>query len=158
MAKKNQRLFALLLIFIMIISTACGSSEEIKQPANVNSDSSVTTTAEPDDSTSESIEEETVANEITIAETVLYDANDVKVTAIDYEDGWMGPEVKVLIDKAYAHCKQILEENADKLQQVVAFLLENESMTGAQFADCMEGAEIRKDGDMSLFDSFKEEE
>ena len=98
MAKKNQRLFALLLIFIMIISTACGSSEEIKQPANVNSDSSVTTTTEPDDSTSESIEEETVSNEITIAETVLYDANDVKVTAIGYEDGWMGPEVKVLIE------------------------------------------------------------
>ena len=69
----------------------------------------------------------------------------------------MDDEVKVLIDKAYAHCKQILEENADKLHEVVAFLLENESMTGAQFADCMEGKEVRDDGDVNLFDSFKEE-
>ena len=66
--------------------------------------------------------------------------------------------MKILIDKAYAHCKQILEENADKLHEVVAFLLENESMTGQQFADCMEGVEIRENSDMSLFDSFKEEE
>ena len=69
----------------------------------------------------------------------------------------MDDEVKILIDKAYAHCKQILEENADKLHEVVAFLLENESMTGAQFADCMEGIEIRTDADVTLFDSFKEE-
>ena len=69
----------------------------------------------------------------------------------------MDDEVKILIDKAYAHCKQILEENADKLHEVVAFLLENESMTGAQFADCMEGKEVRDDGDVNLFDSFKEE-
>ena len=69
----------------------------------------------------------------------------------------MDDEVKVLIDKAYAHCKQILEENADKLHEVVAFLLENESMTGAQFADCMEGKEVRADENVNLFDSFKEE-
>ena len=69
----------------------------------------------------------------------------------------MDDEVKILIDKAYAHCKQILEENADKLHEVVAFLLENESMTGAQFADCMEGKEVRADENVNLFDSFKEE-
>jgi hypothetical protein len=31
-------------------------------------------------------------------------------------------------------------------------------MTGQQFADCMEGIEIRQDTDVTLFDSFKEEE
>jgi hypothetical protein len=40
----------------------------------------------------------------------------------------------------------------------VDFLLENESMTGQQFADCMEGKEIRTDAEVTLFDSFKEEE
>ena len=72
--------------------------------------------------------------------------------------GTIDDEVKILIDKAYSHCKQILEENADKLHEVVAFLLENESMTGAQFEDCMEGKEVRSDMDVTLFDSFKEEE
>jgi len=66
-------------------------------------------------------------------------------------------EVKILIDIAYDRCRKILEENQEKLHQVVEFLLENESMTGRQFADCMEGKEIRADKDMSLFDSFKEE-
>ena len=69
----------------------------------------------------------------------------------------MDDEVKILIDKAYAHCKQILEENTDKLHEVVAFLLEHESMTGAQIADCMEGKEVRADENVNLFDSFKEE-
>jgi len=72
--------------------------------------------------------------------------------------GTIDDEVKVLIDKAYDHCKQILQDNADKLHEVVAFLLENESMTGQQFADCMEGREICTDTDVTLFDSFKAEE
>ena len=71
--------------------------------------------------------------------------------------GTIDDEVKILIDKAYNHCKQILEDNADKLHKVVAFLLENESMTGAQFADCMAGEAIREDSETSLFDNFSEE-
>ena len=64
-------------------------------------------------------------------------------------------EVKLLIDKAYAHCKQILEENAGKLHEVVDFLLEHESMTGEQFAACMEGREIAESSSTSLFDGFE---
>ena len=99
--------------------------------------------------------------------TVSYLGGDELFIGRDYQStkgysekvaGTIDDEVKILIDKAYSHCKQILEENADKLHEVVAFLLENESMTGQQFADCMEGVEIRENSDMSLFDSFKEEE
>ena len=98
--------------------------------------------------------------------TVSYLGGDEQFIGRDYQStkgysekvaATMDDEVKVLIDKAYAHSKQILEENTDKLHEVVAFLLENESMTGAQFADCMEGKEVRADGDVNLFDSFKEE-
>ena len=63
-------------------------------------------------------------------------------------------EVRILIDKAYAHCKKILEENADKLHEVVEFLLTNESMTGEQFAACMEGKQINEHSTTSLFDGF----
>ena len=51
-------------------------------------------------------------------------------------------EVKILIDKAYAHCEQLLDANSGKLHAVVDFLLEHESMTGEQFTACMEGREI----------------
>ena len=41
--------------------------------------------------------------------------------------------------------------------QVVDFLMERETMSGTQFADCMEGREIGESSNTSLFDAFKEE-
>ncbi len=67
-------------------------------------------------------------------------------------------EVKVLIDKAYAHCKQLLSENKEAFDRVVDYLLEHESMTGEQFAACMAGAEIGEASATALFDSPKETE
>ena len=99
--------------------------------------------------------------------TVSYLGGDELFIGRDYQStkgysekvaGTIDDEVKNLIDMAYDHCKQILTQDAQKLQAVVDFLLENESMTGAQFADCMEGKTIRTDTDATLFDSFKEEE
>ncbi len=66
--------------------------------------------------------------------------------------GTIDDEVKALIDEAYAHCKKLLSENAEKLQAVVAYLLENESMTGEQFADCMEGRQVRQASATALLD------
>ena len=67
-------------------------------------------------------------------------------------------EVKLLIDKAYDHCRSILSRDEQKLRTVVQFLMDNETMTGQQFADCMEGREIQKDDSKTiLFDSFTEE-
>ena len=72
--------------------------------------------------------------------------------------GTIDEEVKKLIDKAYAHCKQILEENAEKLHEIVDYLLEHESMTGDQFAACMENKEIEEASTTSLFDGFEAED
>ena len=36
--------------------------------------------------------------------------------------------------------------------------MDNETMTGPQFADCMEGKDIRSDSDVTIFDSFQENE
>ena len=65
-------------------------------------------------------------------------------------------EVKILIDKAYAHCKQILSENGDKLNQLTEYLLTNESISGEQFAALMEGKPIAEISQTSLFDGFEE--
>ena len=63
-------------------------------------------------------------------------------------------EVKILIDKAYEHCKQLLVDNAERFHQVVEYLIENESMTGKQFAACMEGKTIEDGSDTMLLDGF----
>ena len=67
--------------------------------------------------------------------------------------GTIDDEVKALIDRAYAHCAQILKDHEDKVRQIVEFLMENESMTGKQFRQCMEGAPITEDGAVSFFEA-----
>ena len=67
--------------------------------------------------------------------------------------GTIDDEVKLLMDKAYAQCKQILNENEDAFNRVVEFLLKHETMSGNQFADCMEGKTIDETNSASsMFD------
>ena len=97
--------------------------------------------------------------------TVSYTGGDELFIGRDYQStkgysekvaGTIDDEVKHLIDKAYKECEDILRRDADKLNKVVEFLLEHETMTGEQFADCMEGREIRDTSDTALFDSYQE--
>ena len=53
--------------------------------------------------------------------------------------GNIDDEVKALIDAAYEKCKTILQEHAEQLQQVAAFLLEHETMSRQQFEAVMNG-------------------
>ena len=73
--------------------------------------------------------------------------------------GTIDDEVKALIDKAYAHCEQLLKKDEDKLKTVVDFLMSHETMTGAQFASCMAGEEIQENtSKTTLFDSYQDKE
>ena len=67
-------------------------------------------------------------------------------------------EVKLLIDKAYRQCEEILKADGEKLNAVVEFLMEHETMSGRQFEACMEGREIAEDDDMTIFDTVESEE
>ena len=72
--------------------------------------------------------------------------------------GTIDEEVKELIDQAYADCKKILTQDGDKFRQVVDYLLANETMTGKQFTDLMEGREISQASSTSLTDGYEEPE
>ena len=72
--------------------------------------------------------------------------------------GTIDDEVKALIDRAYAHCKNILTENSDKLNAVVDFLMEHESMTGEQFEAIMQGKSVGDASTTAMFDGFEEAE
>jgi cell division protease FtsH len=65
--------------------------------------------------------------------------------------GTIDDEVKTLIDKAYAHCKQILMNHEEQINQIVEFLLEHENMTAKQFAACMDGQHIGEAEKITLF-------
>ena len=70
--------------------------------------------------------------------------------------GTIDEEVKNLIDRAYDQCMNILKDNEAKLQEVVDYLMEHETMSGEQFAACMEGREIAEASTTALFDGFEE--
>ena len=72
--------------------------------------------------------------------------------------GTIDDEVKVIIDKAYEQCHQILQRDTDKFNRVVDFLLEHETMSGTQFAQCMNGEEIEESSDTSLLDVYNTEQ
>ena len=72
--------------------------------------------------------------------------------------GTIDQEVKALIDRAYAQCLDILKKDGDKLQALVDYLLANESITGEQFANLMEGKAIGEASRTSLTDGFEEPE
>ena len=70
--------------------------------------------------------------------------------------GTIDQEVKALIDRAYAQCLDILKKDSDKLQALADYLLANESITGEQFANLMEGKAIGEASRTSLTDGFEE--
>jgi cell division protease FtsH len=72
--------------------------------------------------------------------------------------GTIDDEVKTLIDKAYAHCAEILRANEEKLHQIVDFLMEHETMSGCQFVQCMTGEEISKGSDTAMLDDISKTE
>ncbi len=98
--------------------------------------------------------------------TISYTGGDELFIGRDFEKtksysekvaGTIDDEVKRLMDKAYDHCTDILKRDEQKLRAVVEFLMENETMTGAQFAHCMEGKQVQPDDSKTiLFDSFTE--
>ncbi len=72
--------------------------------------------------------------------------------------GTIDDEVKTIIDRAYAQCRDILQKDAEQLKRVVEYLLEKETMSGAQFAQCMAGEPIDEATETSLLDAYKTEE
>ena len=70
--------------------------------------------------------------------------------------GTIDDEVKNLIDRAYAHCKQLLTDHADKLHQLTEYLLDKESINGDQFEALMEGREIGESSLTTMFDAYAE--
>ena len=71
--------------------------------------------------------------------------------------GAMDDEVKLLMDKAYQQCADILNRDSEKLHTIVEFLLAHETMSGTQFVQCMKGEPITEDSKSNLFEEFKQE-
>ena len=96
--------------------------------------------------------------------TISYTTGDEVFIGRDYEKtksysekiaGTIDERVKLLMDKAYAQCEDILKKDADKLHTITDFLLKHEVMSGKQFRECMEGKPIDEEGDTNLLRDYE---
>ncbi|MBQ6430891.1 MAG: ATP-dependent zinc metalloprotease FtsH [Oscillospiraceae bacterium] len=98
--------------------------------------------------------------------TVSYDNGDEIFVGRDYERtkaysehtaGEIDVEMKRVIDEAYEKCETILTEHRDKLDEIAAFLLENDTMSRRQFEACMNGEMIPETAE-GFFDTVEKPE
>jgi len=111
----KQRTVAFLLAAVLCLLTACAGGGDLKAPTQVEGTAPTPTqapqketqaTEAPETETPETEAPETeppeteapAQEQVTASQTVIYDTDGVKVTVTGYEDGWMGPELKLLIE------------------------------------------------------------
>ena len=70
----------------------------------------------------------------------------------------MDGEIRAIIDEAYQKAQDILRTYQKQLTEIAEYLLANETMTGKQFTDLMEGREISQASSTSLTDGYEEPE
>ena len=96
--------------------------------------------------------------------TISYTTGDEVFIGRDYEKtksysekiaGTIDERVKLLMDKAYTQCEDILKKDADKLHTITDFLLKHEVMSGKPFRECMEGKPIDEEGDTNLLRDYE---
>ena len=109
-----KRFIILSLCLSLTILAGCTSMlDEPELPSNVTIGTTAPTSADENDDLSAGLSEATdttsthtpVANneDVTIAETVIYDENGICITATELEDTWAGYEVKLLIENNSAN-------------------------------------------------------
>ena len=101
--------------------------------------------------------------------TVLYGSehsNDAVFLGRDFSSGKnysektaaaIDDEIRALIDKAYAKCREILTEHRDRLEFVAEFLLKHETMDSDQFKAAMEIPDVTEEDLIRIADEKKKE-
>ncbi|MDD6638009.1 MAG: hypothetical protein PUE81_04450 [Lachnospiraceae bacterium] len=129
--KKRVKLLAVVLCLLLFATMALGSgssgSGEDKKISDVSSGASST----------EETSTENVTTEIAIEEQVLYDENDIKITATGLEDSWLGTELQVLIENNSSQSITIQARNANVNGYMVPTVMSADVAAGKKANDSL---------------------
>lgn len=93
---KKSKVIAMALCFTLFASMSMGSGSS--DPASVDKEVSEAESSSNTSSGSQSPIATDEGEAITIEEQVIYDENDIKITATGLDEGWLGAELKLLIE------------------------------------------------------------
>lgn len=129
--KKKIKLLAVVLCLLLFATMALGSgssgSGEDKEISDVSSGASST----------EETSTEDITTEITIEEQVLYDENDIKITATGLEDSWLGTELQILIENNSSQSITIQARNANVNGYMVPTVMSADVAAGKKANDSL---------------------
>lgn len=138
--KRNLKVvtLGLCLSLLSAMAAGCGSDNigEDKEISGVESGSTDGTEASTTDAADESTEEATRAA-ATITEQVLYDENDIKITATGLEDGLFGTELQLLIENNSGQGVTVQARNANVNGYMVSTMMSADVATGKKANDSL---------------------
>lgn len=138
--KRNLKVvtLGLCLSLLSAMAAGCGSDNmgEDREISGVESGSTDGTEASTTDAADESTEEATGAA-ATITEQVLYDENDIKITATGLEDGLFGTELQLLIENNSGQGVTVQARNANVNGYMVSTMMSADVATGKKANDSL---------------------
>lgn len=143
--KKRLKLLTVVLCLTFFAAMAIGSgstgSGEDKEISSVSNESEEKEESSKEEVISEEAEkEETSADDATavsIEEQVLYDENDIKITATGIEDGWLGTELKLLIENNTDQSITVQAKNANVNGYMVTTMMSADVAAGKKANDSL---------------------
>lgn len=139
--KKISKVLAvtLCLSFFAFMAMGSGSSspENTKEISNVNSGSTSTDKSETEDAITENTVAEDTTTEITIEEQILYDDNNIKITATGIEDGWHGTNLNLLIENNSNQSITVQARNANVNGYMVSTMMSADVAAGKKANDSL---------------------
>ena len=138
--KRNLKVvtLGLCLSLLSAMAAGCGSDNigEDKEISGMESGSADGTEASTTDAADESTEEATGAA-ATITEQVLYDENDIKITATGLEDGLFGTELQLLIENNSGQGVTVQARNANVNGYMVSTMMSADVAAGKKANDSL---------------------
>nr|MCR5796728.1 hypothetical protein [Eubacterium sp.] len=131
---------ALCLTLFALVAIGSGSSDsgETKEISNVEqSQKSGATDLSTSENSSEKSEEENTSVEVTIDEQVIYNENDIVITATGIEDSWLGTELKLLIENNSSESITVQARNANVNGYMVETMMSADVAAGKKANDSL---------------------
>lgn len=136
MRKKFRLLTGILclsLFAMMAMGSGSSDSGEDKEISSVSSDSS----GSGEETESDESDGDSASAEVTIEEQVLYDANDIKITATGLEDGLFGTELKLSIENNSSQNITVQARNANVNGYMVSTMMSVDVAAGKKANDSL---------------------